>query len=45
MNIHDIHEYNYRKYLMFLYKLLFVIAFKNDARRKEWIIITCELVG
>ena len=29
MNIHDIHEYNCRKYLMFLYKLLFVIAFKK----------------
>ena len=29
MNIHDIHKYNYRKYLMFLYKLLFVIAFKK----------------
>lgn len=29
MNIHDIQEYNYRKYLMFLYKLLFVIAFKK----------------
>lgn len=29
MNIHDIHEYNYRKYLMFLYKLLLVIAFEK----------------
>lgn len=35
MNIHDIHEYNYRKYLMFLYKLLFVIAFKKGRAQKR----------